>query len=49
MAWYKEKKYIIIYEYQSGYVEIQDAANKYKMELVHQSEIVIIPPIFSPI
>lgn len=36
---YKDKIYNVIYIYNSGYIEIKEKGNMFKVELVHYSEI----------
>ncbi len=42
---YNNKKYILLYEYTSGFCEIKevDSADYYKIELVHKSELKFHP------
>lgn len=35
VVWYKSKTYIVLCKYDSGYWEIQERDNKFKIELVH--------------
>jgi hypothetical protein len=41
VVWYNGKAYTVLFKYDSGYWEIQDNANKYKIELVHYLELEI--------
>jgi len=36
---YGGKKYVLLFEYASGYCEIQEKNNQYNIKLVHVSEI----------
>ncbi len=37
---YEEDKYVVIYQYDSGYCEIKKVDNPLKIELVHRSELI---------
>ncbi|WP_282139657.1 hypothetical protein [Cytobacillus oceanisediminis] len=39
LVWYYGKAYKVLFKYDSGYWEIQEVDNKYKIELVHYLEL----------
>lgn len=39
LVWYKGKAYTVLCKYDSGYWEIREHDNKYKIELVHYLEL----------
>lgn len=40
---YQGKKYTILYQYTSGFCEIQELTNRFNIQLVHVSEIIPVP------
>ncbi|MGA5691810.1 hypothetical protein [Cytobacillus pseudoceanisediminis] len=39
LVWYTGKAYIVLWKYDSGYWEIRELDNKFKIELVHYLEL----------